>query len=254
MKSNLPFILILLLATAAILCGCRPAGQQYPGGAGSTASPGVIAGGATVEQAETCSRIIAEIESARDISMELQSFGWKEFSDIGWSSPEQGMCAVTPQGYTYRDSGLWTSLADSLPPALTARTLTTSCDNCLELANAICRDKALTADGGADNATLNLRLNSWKRLESALSAAEFSARNRGTLVKSAVFAPVEGHFSSTDEDVRQAYYPSYREKSAKFILLHESMADKLGAARRVVSGLTGSASAVQVEEEMGDGL
>lgn len=244
MSSYLSFTLILLLSLAGALLSCQPAGQQYLG---------VAAGGAAVDQAGACAQVIAEIESARDLSIELQSFGWKEFSNIGWSSPEQGMCAVTPQGYTYRDSGLWTSLADYLPPPLTARTLTTSCDNCLDLANAICRDKSLTANGEADNGTVKLRLDSWKRLEAALKAAEFSARNRGTLVKSAVFAPVEGHFSSTDEDVRQAYYPLYSEKSAKFILLHERMADKLGAARQVVSGLTGSSSAEQVEQETGGG-
>jgi hypothetical protein len=247
MNNTLPFIMVLSLSLAGILCGCRP------GGAGFSISPGINAGGAAVEQADSCGRVIAEIESARVISVELQAFGWKEFSNIGWSSPEQGMCAVTPQGYTYRDSGLWTSLADNLPPPLTASTLTTSCDNCLALANAICRDKTFTADGGADNTTLNLRLDSWKRLEAALAAAEFSARNRGRLVKSAVFAPVEGHFSSTGEDVRQAYYPLYSEKSAKFIVLHESMADKLGAARQVVSGLTGSSSAQPAEQEMGGG-
>jgi len=252
MRSYLSSVLIVLSLTA-ILFGCQPAGQQYPGGAGLTMSQDIGAGGTGIEQAGTCGLVIAEIESARVISIELQSFGWKEFAGIGWSSPEQGMCAVTPQGYTYRDSGLWTSLADYLPPPLTAGTLTTSCDNCLELANAICRDKSFTADGGADNTTPNLRLNSWKRLEAALAAAEFSARNRGTLVKSAVFAPVEGHFSSTGEDVRQAYYPLYREKSAKFMALHEKMADKLGAARRVVSGLTGSTSAEPAEQEMGGG-
>ncbi|MCX5994004.1 MAG: hypothetical protein NT177_07305 [Chloroflexi bacterium] len=252
MSSYLSFALVIL-SLAAALCGCRFAGQQYPGTTGVSTPPGIYGGGTAVEQADTCGRVIAEIESARYVSIELQSFGWKEFSNIGWSSPEQGMCAVTPQGYTYRDSGLWTSLADYLPPQVTARTLTTSCDNCLDLANTICRDKTLTAYSRADNATVNLRLNSWKRLEAALTAAEFSARNRGTLVKSAVFAPVEGHFSSTDEDIRQAYYPLYREKSAKFILLHERMADKLGAARQVVSGLTGSSSAVPVEQEIGGG-
>jgi len=206
-----------------------------------------------LEQADTCARVIAEIESARDLSIELQSFGWEEFSLIGWSSPEQGMCAVTPQGYTYRDSGRWTSLADYLPPPLTAMTLTTACNNCLDLANAICRDKAVTANGQADNNTVKKRLDSWKRLEAALAAAAFSASNRVTLVKSAVFAPVEGHFSSTDEDIRQSFYPSYREKSVKFIVLHEKMAEKLGAARQLVSGLTGSASAPPVEPETGGG-
>jgi hypothetical protein len=247
MNNTLPFFMILSLSLAGILCGCRP------DGAGFNISQGINAGGTVAEQPDSCGRVIAEIESARVISIELQSFGWKEFSDIGWSSPEQGMCAVTPQGYTYRDSGLWTSLADYLPPPLTARTLTTSCDNCLGLANAICRDKTFTADGGADNTTLNLRLNSWKRLEAALTAAEFSARNRGVLVKSAVFARVEGHFSSTEEDVRQAYYPLYSEKSAKFIDLHERMADRLGAARQVVSGLTGGPAAEPAEQEMGAG-
>jgi hypothetical protein len=247
MNNTLPFIMVLLLSLAGILCGCRP------GGAGLTISPGINAGGTSVEQPDTCARVIAEIESARVISIELQSFGWNEFSNIGWSSPEQGMCAVTPQGYTYRDSSLWTSLADNLPPPSTARTLTTSCDNCLGLANAICRDRIFSGDSGADNATVNLRLNSWKRLEVALTAAEFSARNRGLLVKSAVFAPVEGHFSSTEEDVRQAYYPLYSEKSAKFIALHERLADRLGAARQVVSGLTGGPSAEPVDQEMGGG-
>jgi hypothetical protein len=131
--------------------------------------------------------------------------------------------------------------------------LTTACNNCLDLASAICRDKAVTANGQTDNDTVKMRLDSWKRLEAALAATGFSAGNRVTLVKSAVFAPVEGHFSSTGEDIRQSFYPSYREKSVKFIVLHEEMAEKLGAARQLVSGLTGSASAQPVEPETGVG-
>jgi hypothetical protein len=209
------------------------------------AFPGVDAGTISVEQPDTCHRVIAEIESARDISVELQSIGWTEFSNIGWSSPLPGMCAVTPQGYTYRDSDRWTSLADYLPPPLTARALVTSCNNCLELAGSICRDKAVAGKGGADNDTAKLRMNSWKQLEDALAAAEFSARNRATLVKSSVFSPVEAHFRSTDEGIRQLFYPSFKNKSARFLELHSSLADKLGAARQIVSlltrsGLTGS--------------
>jgi hypothetical protein len=240
MSNNLPCILVLLLSLAGVLWGCQPVGQQYPGSPGVKTSPGIDAAGTSMEQSDTCTRVIAEIESARDLSIELQSFGWKEFSDIGWSSPLPGMCAVTPQGYTYRDSDLWTSLADYLPPPLTARPLTTACDNCLDLANAICRDKTLIDNGQADNDTIKLRNNSWKQLESALAAAEFSARNRGTLVKAAVFAPVEGHFSSTDEGTRQLYHTLFKEKSAKFLGLHNSLADRLGAARQVVSLLTRS--------------
>jgi hypothetical protein len=240
MSSNLPFILVLVLSLAGILWGCQPVGQQYPGSPEVNTSPGIDAVSTLVEQSVTCPRVIADIESARGLSIELQSFGWKEFSNIGWSSPLPGMCAVTPQGYTYRDSDLWTSLADYLPPPLTASPLTTACDNCLDLANAICRDKTVTDNNQADSDAIKLRLNSWKRLESALAAAEFSARNRGTLVKSAVFAPVEGHFSSTDEGIRQLYYPLFKEKSAKFLGLHNSMADRLGAARQAISVVTRS--------------
>ena len=217
------------------------------------AFPGVDAGTISVEQPDTCHRVIAEIESARDISVELQSIGWTEFSNIGWSSPLPGMCAVTPQGYTYRDSDRWTSLADYLPPPLTARALVTSCNNCLDLANSICRDKAVPVNGQADNDTAKLRMNSWKQLEDALTAAEFSARNRATLVKSSVFAPVEAHFSSTDEGIKQLFYLPFKDKSARFLELHNSLADRLGAARQVVSLLTRS-RLTKLPEANGDNI
>lgn len=206
-----------------------------------------------MEGNETCPRVIAEIQAARDISIELQSIGWKEFSSIGWSSPLPGMCAVTPQGYTHRDSDRWTSLADYLPPPLTARALVTSCNNCLDLANSICRDKAVPVNGQADNYTAKLRMNSWKQLEDALTAAEFSARNRATLIKSSVFAPVEAHFSNSDEGIRQLYYSPFKDKSARFLKLHNSLADRLGAARQVVSLLTQS-GLTKLPEAEGDNI
>ena len=92
MSSYLSFALVIL-SLAAALCGCRFAGQQYPGTTGVSTPPGIYGGGTAVEQADTCGRVIAEIESARDISVELQAFGWKEFSNIGWSSPEK-VCAL----------------------------------------------------------------------------------------------------------------------------------------------------------------
>lgn len=231
-------LLLALLCQASLNCvSPAPGVHDEPVSAADENATSLSSPGSVI----ACWQIKGKIEEASAIALKLRETTWDEFAMIGWSSPLPGMCAVTPQGYTYRDSERWTALSHTLPAPATSDPLVVSCSRCLVLANEICGNSLvgglLKQESISDNATLSGRRKALAVLKDALSAAQYQAVSRGVIVKNAIFVPVERHFDATEEEIAGKYRARFSSKAARFIEMHEQAAATLFEAEQMLTRL-----------------
>jgi hypothetical protein len=198
------------------------------------------------ELSSQCQSMQKNIEQARSIASQIESFSWDEFSAIGILCPPEGICPVGNLPIVEKDSvdkkllNRVVPLTEGLPSPKTAETYYVQCDNCLKLAAEVCSQSPYNqyaGDSGSENTTAQ-----WQQLcsqlQSALQGAEYLASRDKSIAADYTFPKLLAYFTASDEKVKQKYLPKFTAKSDEYIKLHDELIQNVQQAKQTAIDLS----------------